>query len=117
MDGCGGDPQPEKAVEELGHWIDSLVGTLAEDAPAARLLLRTLVDQEPFPPFEIEPEGRELMPFDVFCYELNDRPDFGRCSNGESPMVFFALFRLATRFRPRLARLSSISHRVIWVKR
>jgi hypothetical protein len=70
---CGDDPQPEKAVEELGHWIDSLVGTLAEDAPAARLLLRTLVDQEPFPPFEIEPEGRELMPFEVRLSLVIDR--------------------------------------------
>ena len=72
--GLGGDePQPEKAVEELGHWIDSLVGTLAEDAPAARLLLRTLVDQEPFPPFEFEPEGRDLMPFEVRLELVIDR--------------------------------------------
>jgi AcrR family transcriptional regulator len=70
---CADDPQPGKAVEELDHWIDSLVGTLAEDAPAARLMLRTLVDEEPFPPFEIEPEGRELMPFEMRLERLIDR--------------------------------------------
>lgn len=53
------------AAEQLDHWIESLIGTLAEDTPAARLLLRALVDEEPFPPFELEPEGRPLMPYEA----------------------------------------------------
>lgn len=70
---CGDDQHLGRADEELDHWIDSLVGTLAEDAPAARLMLRVLVDEEPFPPFEIEPEGRELMPFEVRLELVIDR--------------------------------------------
>jgi hypothetical protein len=53
------------AAEQLDHWIGSLIGTLAEDTPAARLLLRALVDEEPFPPFEFEPEGRPRMPYEA----------------------------------------------------
>jgi AcrR family transcriptional regulator len=53
------------AAEQLDHWIESLIGTLAEDTPAARLLLRALVDEEPFPPFELEPEARPLMPYEA----------------------------------------------------
>ena len=53
------------AAEQLDHWIDSLIGTLAEDTPAARLLMRALVDEEPFPPFELEPAARPLMPYEV----------------------------------------------------
>jgi AcrR family transcriptional regulator len=53
------------AAEQLDHWIESLIGTLAADTPAARLLLRALVDEEPFPPLELEPEGRPLMPYEA----------------------------------------------------
>ena len=59
---CGDDRDPGKAAEQLVHWIDALIGTLAEDAPTARLMLRALVDEEPFPPEG--PEGRELMSFE-----------------------------------------------------
>jgi AcrR family transcriptional regulator len=70
---CDDAQRPGKAVEELDHWIDSLIGTLAEDVPAARLMLRALVDEEPFPPFELEPEGRELMPFEARLARIIDR--------------------------------------------
>ena len=53
------------AAEQLDHWIESLIGTLAEDTPAARLLLRALVDEEPFPRFEFEPAARPLMPYEA----------------------------------------------------
>ena len=53
------------AAEQLDHWIESLIGTLAEDTPAARLLLRALVDEEPFPPFELEPKSRPQMPYEA----------------------------------------------------
>ena len=62
---CDGDEHLGKAAEQLDHWIESLVGTLAEDAPAARLMLRALVDEEPFPRFELEPEDRERLPFEA----------------------------------------------------
>jgi AcrR family transcriptional regulator len=62
---CDGDEHLGKAAEQLDHWIESLVGTLAEDAPAARLMLRALVDEEPFPRFEFEPEDRERLPFEA----------------------------------------------------
>jgi len=62
---CDDAQHPGKTAEQLGHWIDSMIGTLAEDVSAARLMLRALVDEEPFPPFEFEPEGRELMSFEM----------------------------------------------------
>ena len=70
---CDDAEHPGKAAEQLDHWIDSLVGTLAEDAPAARLMLRALVDEEPFPPFELEPEGREMMSFETRLERVIDR--------------------------------------------
>ena len=62
-----------KAAEELDRWIDSLIGTLAEDVPAARLMLRALVDEEPFPRFELGPEGRERMAFEARLERIIDR--------------------------------------------
>ena len=62
---CDDAQHPGKTAEQLGHWIDSMIGMLAEDVSAARLMLRALVDEEPFPPFEFEPEGRELMSFEI----------------------------------------------------
>jgi len=70
---CDDAQHPGKVAEQLDHWIDSLIGTLAEDAPAARLMLRALVDEEPFPPFELEPEGRELLPFETRLGRVIDR--------------------------------------------
>lgn len=53
-------------VDRLDAWIDSVIGTLAEDMPAARLLLRALVEEDPFPGFAIETVGeRERMPSEV----------------------------------------------------
>jgi AcrR family transcriptional regulator len=62
-----------KAAEQLDHWIDSLIRTLAEDVPAARLMLRALVDEEPFPAFEFEPQERELMPFETRLERVIER--------------------------------------------
>jgi TetR/AcrR family transcriptional regulator len=70
---CDEVDHPGKAVEQLDHWIGSLIGTLAEDPPAARLMMRALVDEEPFPHFEPEPEGRELMPFETRLDRVIDR--------------------------------------------
>jgi AcrR family transcriptional regulator len=59
-------PRSESLVDRLDAWIDSVVQTLAEDAPAARLLLRSLVEEEPFPGMLIEPgDAREMMPSEV----------------------------------------------------
>lgn len=53
-------------VERLDAWIDAVVRTLAEDAPAARLLMRALVEQEPLPLFILAPNGdREMMDSEV----------------------------------------------------
>ena len=62
-----------QAADQLEHWIDSLVGSLAEDAPAARLLLRALVDEEPFPPLELDPADREPLSFEVRLERVIDR--------------------------------------------
>jgi TetR/AcrR family transcriptional regulator len=70
---CDAADHAGNAAEQLDHWIESLIGTLAEDAPAARLMLRALVDEEPFPPFEFEPDGRESMPFETRLEHVIDR--------------------------------------------
>lgn len=70
---CDDSHHPGQAADQLDHWIDALIRTLAEDAPAARLMLRALVDEEPFPPFEIDPVGRELMPFETRLDRIIDR--------------------------------------------
>ena len=58
--GSGVDP-----VDELDHWIGSVIATLAEDTPAARLMMRALVDEEPFPSLELAAEERDLLPFEI----------------------------------------------------
>jgi AcrR family transcriptional regulator len=40
------ETQPERRLEE---WIDAVIRTLSEDMPAGRLMMRALVDEEPFP--------------------------------------------------------------------
>lgn len=65
--------RPRKAVEALDHWIDSLIASFAEDVPAARLMLQALIDEAPFPRFEFQPEGRELMPFEARLERVIDR--------------------------------------------
>lgn len=65
--------RPRKAVEALDHWIDSLIASIAEDVPAARLMLQALIDEAPFPRFEFQPEGRELMPFEARLERVIDR--------------------------------------------
>lgn len=59
--GAAADP-----VAELEAWIDAVVSTLAEDVPAGRLMMRALVDEEPFPAIALSTDahGRELMPFE-----------------------------------------------------
>ena len=44
-----GDP-----VARLDQWLDSMVGALGEDTAGAQLLMRALVDQEPFSAFFVE---------------------------------------------------------------
>ena len=62
----GGDP-----IVQLDAWVDAVVCTLAENAPAGRLMMRALVDEEPFPAISLgtksnSPElDRELMVFEV----------------------------------------------------
>lgn len=57
----------------LDRWIESVVGTLAEDAPAARLLMRALVDEEPFPAVSFEEAERALMPFEMRLARIIER--------------------------------------------
>ncbi len=55
-------------VEQLESWIDAVVRTLSEDAPAARLMMRALVDEEPFPAIVLRPEAgldRDLEDFEL----------------------------------------------------
>jgi AcrR family transcriptional regulator len=40
-------------VAQLEAWIDAIVTTLAEHVPAGRLLMRVLVDEEPFPAIRV----------------------------------------------------------------
>jgi AcrR family transcriptional regulator len=68
----GEDEQGDPGAR-LDRWIASVVGTLAEDAPAARLLMRALVDEEPFPAFVLEANERELMPFEARLVRIIDR--------------------------------------------
>ena len=52
-----GDP-----IARLDAWIDSVVSTLAEDASSSRLLLRSLVEEEPIPGgFLLEPNGERAQ--------------------------------------------------------
>lgn len=53
-------------ADRLDAWIDSVVRSLSEDMPAARLLMRALVEEHPHSGFQIEPGvERELMPSEV----------------------------------------------------
>lgn len=70
---CGEDHHLGEPAEQLDHWIASIVGTLAESGPAARLLLRALVDEDPFPPIEFQPDGREPISFEVRLDRVIDR--------------------------------------------
>jgi len=59
-------PRSNDPLDRLGAWIDSVVRTLAEDVPASRLLLRSLVEEDPFPAFVLEPGAeREMRPFEI----------------------------------------------------
>lgn len=52
----------------LDRWIDAVVMTLSEDMPAGRLMMRALVDEEPFPKVMLKPGSaseRDLMPFEI----------------------------------------------------
>lgn len=61
-------------VDRLNAWIDQVIVTLAEDAPAARLLLRALVEEDPFPGFLLAPGGdREMMPSEIQLVRILDR--------------------------------------------
>ena len=55
-------------LAQLDSWIDAVICTLSEDPPAGRLLMRALVDEEPFPSIAVGPGGagldREMMAFE-----------------------------------------------------
>ena len=70
---CEEEDHPGEAAEQLDHWIASIVGTLAESGPAARLLLRAMVDEDPFPPIAFRPDDREPMSFEVRLERVLDR--------------------------------------------
>ena len=63
----------EKRLEE---WIDAVIRTLSEDMPAGRLMMRALVDEEPFPAVMlvagVEAE-RELLSFEIRLAGIVDR--------------------------------------------
>jgi AcrR family transcriptional regulator len=49
-------------ADRLSAWIDAAVTVLSEDVPSARLMMRSMVEDEPFPAFVLEPGGdREMM--------------------------------------------------------
>ncbi len=61
-------------VECLDAWVDSVVRTLAEDMPAARLLLRALVEEDPYQGLVLEPGGeREMMPSEIRLARILNR--------------------------------------------
>lgn len=70
IDGATG--APTDPANELDRWIDSVVATLAEDVPSARLMMRALVEEEPFSSVELEEEERERMPFEVRLEQIID---------------------------------------------
>jgi len=60
----------------LEAWIAGVVQTLAEDPRAGRLMLRALVDEEPFPAVRLTPDpksDRPLMSFEVRLGGIVDR--------------------------------------------
>ena len=64
---------------QLDAWIDAVVCTLSEDVPAGRLMMRALVDEEPFPAIQLGLDARpdrELMPFEERLARILER--FGR---------------------------------------
>ncbi len=64
-------PTDGTPVEQLEAWIDAVVCALSEDLPAGRLMMRALVDEEPFPAIRLATTDatdgldRELMPFEL----------------------------------------------------
>lgn len=55
-------------VEQLEAWIDAVVRTLSEDAPAGRLMMRALVDEAPFPAIVLHADAgldRDLEDFEL----------------------------------------------------
>jgi len=63
-------------VERLNAWIDAVVCSLSENLPAGRLMMRALVDEEPFPGIVLDPAGaadRELMPFEARLASVLER--------------------------------------------
>jgi len=63
-------------VERLDEWIDAVLLTLSEDIPAGRLMMRALVDEEPFPAVMLTIDAnasRELMPFELQLAGIVDR--------------------------------------------
>lgn len=63
-------------AERLEAWIDAVVQTLSEDMPAGRLMMRALVDEEPFPAVMIHGgpgADRELMSFEIRLGRIIER--------------------------------------------
>ncbi len=79
---AGLDLGPNGAVDpeaRLERWIDAVVTTLSEDLPAARLLLRTLVEEGPLPVLRLSAEAidapldRPLMSCEIRLARIIDR--------------------------------------------
>ncbi|MEM9174086.1 MAG: TetR/AcrR family transcriptional regulator [Myxococcota bacterium] len=65
VNAVGTEGTPE---EQLDAWIDAVVCTLSEDVPAGRLMMRALVDEEPFPAIVLQADAgldRELEDFEL----------------------------------------------------
>jgi AcrR family transcriptional regulator len=63
-------------AERLEAWIDAVILTLSEDMPAGRLMMRALVDEEPFPAVMLQGGGnadRDLKPFELRLAGILDR--------------------------------------------
>ena len=65
VNAVGTEGAPE---EQLDAWVDAVVCTLSEDVPAGRLMMRALVDEEPFPAIVLQADeglDRELEDFEL----------------------------------------------------
>lgn len=74
--GLDGATSAGSPVAQLDAWIDAVICTLSEDLPAGRLMMRALVDEEPFPAIVLgKTEGldRELMPFELRLARILER--------------------------------------------
>lgn len=61
-------------VEQLDALVTSAVSTLAEDTPAAKLMMRAMLEEEPFPGLMLKPTGeREQMRSEIRLASIINR--------------------------------------------